>query len=76
MRIDRGWLDRSNNEMGFRVDRSVNGSSLVTIATLPGNATVYLDVDVVPGARYQYRVMAFNEHGGVYSNTANAPTKK
>jgi hypothetical protein len=65
------WLCNSYNETGFAVQRSTDGVSYTTIATVPANTESYTDLKVgqeggvgpeLPGTFY-YRVYAFNANG-------------
>ncbi len=70
------WRDNAINETGFVVQRSVNGGTYFTLATVgprysTGNV-YYGDRTVKPGNRYTYRVAAVNMAGlSANSNTAN-----
>ncbi|HEX8521015.1 MAG TPA: carbohydrate-binding protein [Tepidisphaeraceae bacterium] len=57
------WYDESADESGFRVERSTNGGSYMTLATLPAESTSYIDNAIAAGSRYSYRVVAFNGNG-------------
>ncbi len=57
------WDDNSDNETGFKLERSINGSGFVQIATLAANVTSYTDVGLAGGASYSYRVRAYNDAG-------------
>ena len=66
------WNDNSNNEDGFRIERSSDGSSFVEIATVGTNVATYQDKTIVEDQNYTYRVRAFNEFGDSgYSNSAS-----
>ncbi|MDU0370409.1 reprolysin-like metallopeptidase [Hymenobacter endophyticus] len=66
--IDMLWLDRSNNETGFEVERSVGGGAFTRIALLPAGSDFYQDA-VIGNGRYCYRVRAVNGSGAsAYSN--------
>jgi fibronectin type 3 domain-containing protein len=77
--VDKGvvtlkWADKSNNETGFQVERSNNGSVFAVIGTTPTNATNYKDTTTVVGQRYYYRVVAKNNVGlSSYSNVVTIP---
>jgi fibronectin type 3 domain-containing protein len=76
-RVDLTWQDNSNNETGFRVERSSNGNtSWTTIATLSSNTTSYSDTKgLFPGVTYYYRVRSYNAAGNsAYSNEVTAIT--
>ena len=68
------WADKSNNETGFQVERSNDGSVFAVIATTVTNGTNYKDTRVVAGQTYYYRVAAKNNVGlSSYSNVVTAP---
>ncbi|HYO11048.1 MAG TPA: fibronectin type III domain-containing protein [Tepidisphaeraceae bacterium] len=70
------WQDNSSNESGFRVERSLNGSSGWTeigTAASAGGSGSYTDSGRTAGTTYFYRVRAYNAAGNSgYTNTANA----
>jgi titin len=67
------WTDASNNEDGFRVERSVDGVTFSTLSSVVANVTTFTDNTVQSGIRYSYRVLAFNSAGlSTYSNVASA----
>jgi hypothetical protein len=70
--IDLTWADNSDNESGFKVERSLHGTSPFTeIASVGANVTSYLASGLEPGTAYGYRVRAYNGAGNSgYSNTA------
>ncbi len=57
------WQDRSNNELGFRVYRGVDGGALALLASLPAGALLYADSGLNAGRRYDYELAAFNNRG-------------
>jgi formylglycine-generating enzyme required for sulfatase activity len=68
------WTDNSNNEQGFKIERSPDGTSGWTevYQTMP-DAMSWTDATAAIGSTYWYRVRAFNPVGdSAYSNTANA----
>ena len=70
--IDLNWVDRSNNESDFHIERSPDGYSWTEIGTVPANVTTYSDTAVTCGWKL-YRVRA-QVHGGTsspYSNFSN-----
>jgi hypothetical protein len=71
--INLSWTDNSDNETGFKVQRSPNGTSGWTqIGTAAANATSYQDTGLSCGTAYYYRVLAYNVNGDSDpSNTAN-----
>ncbi|GAB4422141.1 MAG: hypothetical protein Fur0044_20000 [Anaerolineae bacterium] len=74
--INLAWTDNSNNETGFKIERSPNGTSGWTqITTVGTNITTYNNTGLTCNTRYYYRVRAYNGSGdSTYSNTANATT--
>jgi titin len=57
------WFDASDNETGFKVERSSNGIDFVQVATLGADATSFVDNEATDATRYYYRVRAFNGRG-------------
>jgi hypothetical protein len=69
------WTDNSDNENGFVVERSIDGSNFVPVDTLGPNTESYVDQGLLYGIPYWYRVKAFNAAGDSgYSNVATATT--
>ena len=63
------WVDNSNNEDGFKIERKVEGGTYNVIATLTSNSTTYSDKPLSGNTKYYYRVLAFNSYGSsTYSN--------
>lgn len=74
------WVDRSENESGYFIEKKV-GDPLSTnqfrvIATVKSNITSYSDsLDLKDSTKYTYQIKAFNEiDSSEYSNTALAKT--
>lgn len=67
------WVDTSNNEDGFVIERSVDSGSTYSIFDMVGEDVTSLhDTTVVIDNMYWYRVYAFNSFGSSsYSNTAS-----
>jgi predicted secreted protein len=74
--INLSWADNSNDESGFKVERSPNGTSdWMDIATVGANVTAYANAGLSCGTTYYYRVRAYNAGGDSdYSNTDEATT--
>jgi titin len=73
--VQLGWTDQSNNEDGFKIERSNDGTSFAPLVTLGVDTTSYLDTGLTPATTYYYRVHAYNVAGDSgYSNTASAAT--
>ena len=56
------WTDNATNETGFHVQRSKDGRTWSTVATLGANSTTYTDTGLKTGTFY-YRVGAYNAAG-------------
>lgn len=73
--IDLKWVDNANNETGFQVERSLNGTTFTKIADLAANVTTYQNTGLTAATLYYYRVRALNEAGAsAYSMAASAKT--
>ena len=62
-RIDLAWTDNASNELGVRIERSIDGSTFFEFATAAQNATSYADTAVNPQTQYWYRIRAYNAGG-------------
>jgi len=73
--INLSWMDNSNNEDGFVIERSTDGTSFTQIGTAAAQATGGIDTALAASTTYHYRVRAFNAAGSSpNSNTASATT--
>jgi len=66
-RITLSWIDSSNNETGFKLERKIATGSWNELATLAANTNSYQDSAVSAGTQYTYRVTAYNESGSTTS---------
>jgi len=75
-RVDLSWLDNAGNEAGFKIQRSLDGTSFANIATLPAGATSFVDTTVAAATQYFYRVRSTNPAGdsGFVANSITTPT--
>jgi Fibronectin type III domain len=72
--INLSWVDNSNFEDGFKIERW-NGSSYVQINTVGANVRTYADSGLLTSTTYNYRVRAYNNAGdSSYSNESSATT--
>jgi titin len=72
------WTDTATNELGFKIERSIdNGQTWAEIATVGADTASYSDTtDLILGTTYKYRVRAFNALGdGAYSTPVSCATK-
>ncbi|MDQ3688356.1 MAG: S8 family serine peptidase, partial [Acidobacteriota bacterium] len=74
--INLAWTDNSNNEDGFKIERSTSsGSGFTQIATVEAGVRAYSSTGLTRNKTYYYRVRAYNAGGNsFYSNTASAKT--
>lgn len=69
------WVDNSNNESGFRIDRGTDGTNFAPVATVAANVTSFNDSGLTPGTAYFYRVRSTNPRGDSAFAAANLPTR-
>ncbi|MFQ5628477.1 MAG: phytase [bacterium] len=73
--VDLTWLDNSNNEIGFKIERKTGSNPFSEIASAPASATNYTDNGLQANTNYTYRLKAYNIVGeSAYSNQASAAT--
>jgi hypothetical protein len=73
--IDLAWQDNSDNEDGFAIERSLDGTNFSSLTTVGADVTSFSDTTVAESTTYWYRVKAFNGAGdSAYSNVADATT--
>ncbi|MGM0474624.1 MAG: fibronectin type III domain-containing protein [Bacteroidota bacterium] len=75
--VDLSWIDNSNNETGFQIERSPtsSGGDFVLIHTTAAGVTSYTDSGLDIDTRYYYRVRAINASGpSLYSSIENTYT--
>lgn len=76
-RIDLKWTDAANNEDGFKIERSPNGTTFTEIATVGANVTAYSNTGLTCNTFYHYRVRSYNATANsAYSNTAKKKTSQ
>lgn len=69
------WTDNSNNEDGFNIEFSKDGSTFDWYDDVIANSTDYTFKDLRPNTQYWFKVNAYNKEGATYaSNTATATT--
>ena len=73
--INLSWTDNANNENGFKVEQSTDGTNFTQIAMLGSNAVSFSATGLSASTTYFYRVVSFNDAGiSGFSNTASATT--
>jgi len=76
-RINLVWSDLANNETGFKIERSLDGTSFTQVGTVGANVTSFASTGLQANKKYYYRVRANNSAGNsAYSNIALALTLK
>lgn len=69
------YLDKANNEQGFRVELQAPGQAFQEIGTVGPNVTAVQISNLTPNTLWKFRVRAFNPAGNsAYSNVAQAKT--
>lgn len=78
--INLAWMDNSNNETGFKIERSASVSGpFVTLTTVGTNVTSYQNTGLTASTSYFYRISSVNAAGSssptsVVSATTTATT--
>ena len=69
------WTDNSDNESGFKIEQSTNGTDFTEIATTIPNCTKWTASNLLEGIHYYFRVQAYNNAGNsTYTSTVDAIT--
>ena len=78
IQIDLAWTDNANNEDGYKIEQSPNGTTFTEIATVGVNATAYSVTGLQVSTPYYFRVRAFNSFNtlsySAYTGVASAVT--
>jgi Fibronectin type III domain len=73
--IELSWIDNSNNETGFKIERGTSRGSFTQIATTSANVVNYRDAGLNASTTYYYQVRATNSAGdSAYTALALATT--
>jgi hypothetical protein len=73
--IDLEWNDNSNDESGFSIERSLDGTNFSMLDSVAADVVTYSDTNVDADTTYHYQVAAFSGNGtSAFSNTASATT--
>lgn len=68
------WQDGSDNETGFKVQRSTNGTFFTTVGTTAADVVTFMATGLAPGTRYYFRVLATNDGGDSTPSNVVSPT--
>jgi hypothetical protein len=67
------WEDKSDNELGFKIERRTGAGNFSEISTVEKNIVQFVDVNLPLDTFYTYRIYAYNSAGKSfsYSNEVN-----
>jgi hypothetical protein len=68
------WTDNSNDEIGFKIERSPDQENWTVVATTAADVTRYRDTDLTANTRYYYRLRAINDTGDSSAISAQVTT--
>ncbi|MBN1832632.1 MAG: beta-propeller fold lactonase family protein [Deltaproteobacteria bacterium] len=73
--INLSWTDNSDDENGFKIERTRYGGLYTGIAIVGPDETLYTDTELDSYTTYYYRVLAYNDAGDSdYTNQVQATT--
>lgn len=72
--VDLTWTDGSDDESGFRIERSLDGNAWDIVSSVNSNVFQFSDVHAPPGRRLFYRVLAFSTAGETSSDSIELTT--
>ncbi|MEQ9235281.1 DUF4114 domain-containing protein [Coleofasciculus sp. E2-BRE-01] len=72
--IELTWADNSNDETGFKIERSRDQENWTVIATTVADVTRYRDTDLTSNTQYYYRLRAINDIGDSSATFAQVTT--
>ncbi|MCJ7552705.1 MAG: fibronectin type III domain-containing protein [Ignavibacteriaceae bacterium] len=70
------WIDNSDNENFFRIERKTEFSEFIEITNISPNVTIFTDIggNLYAGGTFFYRVKVFSEKDSAISNIAQVTT--
>jgi predicted phage tail protein len=75
--IGLSWMDNSNNEQGFTIERSTDNRVFSPVSSTGPNVNTFPNTGLQANKLYYFRVRAFNSAGNsAYSNTVSTRTAK
>jgi len=72
--IELTWADNSNDETGFKIERSRDQENWTVIANTAADVTRYRDTDLTSNTQYYYRLRAINDSGDSAATFAQVTT--
>jgi titin len=73
--INLAWSDNSENETGFRIEQSTNGTTWSQVAVVAADVESHAITGLSASTTYYFRVRAYNEAGSsAYTTVASAKT--
>ena len=76
-KIDLAWVDNSDNETGFKIERKTGSGSFTEVTTVAKNVSTYSDTGLSQYTAYVYRVRAYNVIGdSAYTAEVTATTER
>lgn len=72
--IGLAWTDSADDQLGYEIDRSTDGTNFSKVAIVGAATTSYTDSGLAGSTTYYYRVSAINDGGASGYVTANATT--
>ncbi len=71
------WKDNTNNETGFEIERSSDGTTFAKVGDVAVNITTFTNDNLKDGVKYSYRLRTVTPEGkSKYSNIAEVTTTK
>lgn len=72
------WLDTNSSELGYKIERQIEGGQFVEVVTTSANVTSFTDQGLMSGTTYQYRLQALAKpakNSSDYSSVVSATTQ-
>jgi hypothetical protein len=76
-RVRLTWNDNSDDELGFRIEQSTDGTNFYRVESVMKDSTAYTIINLSPYTDHRFRVCAFSDVSGqsAYSNVVTATTQ-